>query len=49
MWPSHVLMEVTKKKTMKFWNFFFSSAFEVTSIICLKILSDLSQFGNSLA
>ena len=27
----------------------FSSTFEVINIICLKILIDLSQFGNSLA
>ena len=45
MWPSHVLIEVTRVIKLRFLNF--SSAFEVTNNICLKILSDLSQFGNS--
>ena len=46
MRPSHVLTEVTKEIKIKFLNFY--SAFEVTNIIWWKILSQLSQFGNSL-
>ena len=39
LWASHVLTEVTKVIEIRI----FSSFFEVTNIICLKILSDFSQ------
>ena len=48
MWPSHVLIEVTKVIKIKFFEFFLLSL-KLTNVICLEILSDLSQFGNSLA